>query len=104
MRGLTFHDTVVIVDEAQNLKREQIKMILTRLGENAKIILTGDTSQTDLKVGQSGLYHAVSLFQNDPAVEVLKFGIEDIQRHDFVGRVITAYFEDEMADAFKAKR
>jgi phosphate starvation-inducible PhoH-like protein len=94
MRGLTFHDTVVLVDEAQNLRREQIKMLLTRLGQNAKIILTGDASQTDLKQGSSGLTHAVNLFRGDTDVEVIEFGVADILRHDFVGRAITAYAKD----------
>jgi phosphate starvation-inducible PhoH-like protein len=95
IRGLTFHDAIVLVDEAQNLRREQIKMILTRLGRNAKIILTGDTTQTDLKNGGSGLAEAAAMFKDDPAVEVITFGIDDILRHDFVGRVIQRYAEQD---------
>lgn len=92
IRGRTFNDSFVIVDEAQNLTKHEFLAILTRLGKNSKLVFTGDPAQADIE--DSGLVDAVRRFGSDPDVEVVWFGVEDIQRHDFVGRVVRSYAEN----------
>lgn len=94
IRGVTIDNEILVVDEAQNIQHSLMKTILTRLGENGKIVLIGDTSQIDIKESKSGFMDAINRFKDDPDVGVVKFGIEDIQRSDFVGRVITSYHEN----------
>ncbi|MDR2533867.1 MAG: PhoH family protein [Tannerellaceae bacterium] len=92
MRGRTLADAVVILDEAQNTTIPQIKMFLTRLGMNAKMILTGDVTQIDLAPSQtSGLIHAMKLLRNIPGIARIEFGKEDIVRHKLVQRIVEAY-------------
>jgi phosphate starvation-inducible PhoH-like protein len=94
MRGMTFSDAYVILDEAQNITRAQMEMALTRIGTNCKMIVTGDPSQCDLKPGQSGLLHSVELFKDHKDVGVVEFTADDVRRSDFVGDVIRAYAID----------
>jgi phosphate starvation-inducible protein PhoH and related proteins len=96
MRGRTLANAFVILDEAQNTTRVQMKMILTRLGENSRMVVTGDLSQIDLPSGAaSGLRHAVSTVQGIAGVRVINFGAADVVRHDLVTRIVAAYDETE---------
>lgn len=100
MRGRTLNDAFVILDEAQNATREQMRMFLTRLGFNTKTIVTGDVTQTDLPDRErSGLAHAVSLLSAVPGVAVIEFSPEDVVRHPLVQRIITAYADDDQRNA-----
>jgi phosphate starvation-inducible PhoH-like protein len=92
MRGRTLSNAVVILDEAQNTTSMQMKMFLTRLGENSRMIVTGDPSQVDLPPGQiSGLSEAVSLLAGVEGVAEVAFRAEDVVRHELVGRIVAAY-------------
>jgi len=96
MRGRTLSDAVMILDEAQNATTMQIKMFLTRMGENSRMIVTGDPSQTDLKRGQkSGLNDAVAILEGLKDIEVVRFGDADVVRHQLVSRIVRAYDEKE---------
>ncbi len=95
MRGRTLANAVVILDEAQNTTSMQMKMFLTRLGENSKMIVTGDPTQVDLPRGEkSGLVEAVSLLEGVEGVHVSRFGDKDVVRHALVGRIVRAYEAD----------
>mgnify|MGYP001158279657 FL=1 len=89
MRGATFHDSYMILDEAQNCTFEQIKMFITRMGENSKIIINGDIDQTDLK-GLSGLEDCMDRLEDVEGVGVCELTHEDIQRNGILGRVLAA--------------
>ena len=92
MRGRTLGHAFVIVDEAQNASRLQMKMVLTRLGEGARMAVTGDPSQVDLpNAGDSGLAHAVGLLEGVKGVAVARFTAEDVVRHPLVERIVRAY-------------
>jgi phosphate starvation-inducible PhoH-like protein len=92
MRGRTLANAVVILDEAQNTTSMQMKMFLTRLGENSRMIVTGDPSQVDLPPGQtSGLSEAVALLANVEGIGHAAFGAQDVVRHELVGRIVAAY-------------
>ncbi|WP_394115799.1 PhoH family protein [Xanthobacter lutulentifluminis] len=92
MRGRTLSNAAVILDEAQNATSMQMKMFLTRLGENSHMIVTGDSSQTDLPQGQvSGLGEAVRLLEGVEGVGVCHFKAEDVVRHELVQRIVAAY-------------
>ncbi|MBS7544449.1 PhoH family protein [Ancylobacter oerskovii] len=92
MRGRTLANACVILDEAQNTTSMQMKMFLTRLGENSHMIVTGDPSQIDLPPGQvSGLGEAVALLKDVEGVEVCHFEASDVVRHELVGRIVAAY-------------
>ena len=97
MRGRTLANAFVILDEAQNTSSMQMKMFLTRLGENSKMVITGDPTQIDLPPGQkSGLEEAVGLLAGLPEVEAIRFQKQDIVRRDLVARIVEAY-EDASA-------
>lgn len=99
MRGRTLKDAVVILDEAQNTTSMQMKMFLTRLGENSRMVITGDASQIDLPRGEkSGLIEAVNLLKNVDGISVIEFDEKDVVRHALVGRIVHAY---NKADAAK---
>jgi phosphate starvation-inducible PhoH-like protein len=99
MRGRTLAHAFVIVDEAQNLSRLQMKMVLTRLGEGARMAVTGDPSQIDLlNARDSGLAHAVAILEGVEGVGVTHFTSADVVRHPLVARIVDAY------DADAAKR
>jgi len=92
MRGRTLNDAMIILDEAQNATRSQMLMFLTRLGHGSRMVVTGDTSQTDLEDKQdSGLLDAVRRLQNVNGVATMALSGSDIVRHDLVQRVVEAY-------------
>lgn len=98
MRGRTLSDAVIILDEAQNTTTHQIKMFLTRLGMNAKMIVTGDMSQIDLPSSQtSGLVQAIKILKGVAGIGKIEFGKKDIVRHKLVQRIVEAYekFEEK---------
>lgn len=92
MRGRTLSDAVIILDEAQNTTTHQIKMFLTRLGMNAKMIVTGDITQIDLPQSQtSGLVLALKVLNKVPGIAKIEFDKKDIVRHQLVQRIVEAY-------------
>ncbi|MBQ9073117.1 MAG: PhoH family protein [Muribaculaceae bacterium] len=92
MRGRTLSDAIIVLDEAQNTTTHQIKMFLTRLGTNAKMIITGDVTQIDLpRSTQSGLVQALRILHNIPGIGRVEFGKKDIVRHQLVQRIVDAY-------------
>lgn len=96
MRGRTLNDAVVILDEAQNTTTAQIKMFLTRMGNNTKMIVTGDRTQIDLPSTQrSGLVEAVRILHNVKGVRIIEMNKSDIVRHKLVVRIVEAYERDE---------
>ncbi len=96
MRGRTLNQSVIILDEAQNATRGQMKMFLTRMGQGSKMIVSGDPSQTDLPDGtESGLIDAAKRLARTDGVAFVGFEKADVVRHDLVKRVIAAYDEDE---------
>ena len=96
MRGRTLSDAVIILDEAQNTTTHQIKMFLTRLGMNAKMIITGDITQIDLHPSQeSGLKHALRILKGVKGIGYIEFGKEDIVRHRLVQRIVEAYEKED---------
>ncbi|MDH6354985.1 phosphate starvation-inducible PhoH-like protein [Dysgonomonas sp. PH5-45] len=96
MRGRTLNDAVIILDEAQNTTTHQIKMFMTRLGMNAKMIITGDVTQIDLPPSQtSGLKHALKVLDGVPGIGKVEFGKKDIVRHKLVQRIVDAYEKDD---------
>lgn len=96
MRGRTLNNAFVILDEAQNATREQMKMFLTRLGEGSKMVVTGDMTQTDLPEGKtSGLRHAVTVLKNVEEIAVCTLTEKDVVRHPLVSRIVRAYEKDE---------
>jgi len=92
MRGRTLANAYVILDEAQNTTSMQMKMFLTRLGENSKMVVTGDPSQVDLPFGiKSGLDEAIALLRDVPGIEAIRFSASDVVRRDLVARIVEAY-------------
>ncbi len=103
MRGRTLSNAVVILDEAQNTTAMQMKMFLTRLGENSRMIVTGDPSQVDLPPGQtSGLAEATGLLAKVAGIGHVVFTAEDVIRHELVARIVAAY--DQASAARTRKR
>ena len=94
MRGRTLNDSFIILDEAQNTSPEQMKMFLTRLGFNSKIVVTGDVTQIDLPKDQrSGLLVIGDILEQVEGIEFVRFGGEDVVRHKLVQRIVAAYDE-----------
>lgn len=92
MRGRTLDHSIIILDEAQNTTSNQMKMFLTRLGFNSKMIITGDLSQIDLQKGiRSGLIEATNLLQEIPGISLLEFKASDVMRHPLVSKIISRY-------------
>ena len=92
MRGRTLSDAIIILDEAQNTSIAQIKMFLTRMGMNAKMIVTGDITQIDLPPSQtSGLIHALQVLKRIQGIAQIEFNKKDIVRHKLVQRIVEAY-------------
>ena len=106
MRGRTLSDAVIILDEAQNTTTHQIKMFLTRLGMNAKMVVTGDITQIDLPHSQtSGLVQALKVLQGVPGIAKVQFEKKDIVRHQLVQRIVEAYEKhDEEIRLLKAQK
>lgn len=98
MRGRTLDDSFIILDEAQNTTKEQMKMFLTRLGFNSKMVVTGDVTQIDLPDGKkSGLLEAMKILKNIPDISVCRFTEKDVVRHRLVQEIIKAYEKNEEA-------
>jgi phosphate starvation-inducible PhoH-like protein len=96
MRGRTLNDSFVILDEAQNTTREQMKMFLTRLGYGSKAVVTGDVTQVDLPAGKmSGLKEAQNLLKNIEGIGIITFTERDVVRHRLVQDIIAAYDRGE---------
>ena len=96
MRGRTLDDSFIILDEAQNTSREQMKMFLTRLGFGSKIVITGDITQIDLPGDKvSGLKEAMRVLQGVEGIQICRLNDSDVVRHVIVQRIIKAYEEDE---------
>lgn len=91
MRGRTLNDSFIILDEAQNTTAEQMKMFLTRLGFNSKMVITGDTSQVDLPGGKSGLSIATKILSGVEGLHISKLSSKDVVRHELVTRIVEAY-------------
>ena len=92
MRGRTLENSIVILDEAQNTTRRQMKMFLTRLGENSKMIITGDISQIDLPKGSaSGLKEAIKILKNIDQIGITIFDNNDVVRHPLVSLILARY-------------
>ena len=92
MRGRTLNDSFVILDEAQNTTPEQMKMFLTRLGFNSKMVITGDVTQVDLPRDQrSGLIVVGDILREVEGIEFVRFGGDDVVRHRLVQRIVEAY-------------
>jgi phosphate starvation-inducible PhoH-like protein len=103
MRGRTLNDAIIVLDEAQNTTTHQIKMFMTRLGMNAKMIITGDVTQIDLpRSTQSGLIQALRILDGVAGVGRVEFGKKDIVRHQLVQRIVEAY--ERFDEAQKAER
>ncbi|HEY9218303.1 MAG TPA: PhoH family protein, partial [Phenylobacterium sp.] len=95
MRGRTLSHAFIIVDEAQNATRMQMKMVLTRIGEGARMVVTGDPTQIDLvNSTDSGLAHAVALLEGVKGVAIARFSSDDVVRHPLVERIVRAYEAD----------
>ena len=98
MRGRTLNDAIIILDEAQNTSTAQIRMFLTRLGMNSKMIITGDLTQIDLPYHQkSGLKEAVEILNDTEGIAIVKLSQKDIVRHKLVTKIVNAYYEHDKA-------
>ena len=101
MRGRTLANAYVILDEAQNTTTVQMKMLLTRLGENSRMAITGDLSQIDLPHGtRSGLREAMEVLQGVEGIAFTSFDARDVVRHPMVTRIVRAYASHEQAGLF----
>ena len=107
MRGRSLNDSFIILDEAQNTSPEQMKMFLTRLGFNSKMVVTGDITQVDLPREQaSGLIVIGDILEDVEGIEFVRFGGEDVVRHKLVQRIVAAYneFAEKQAPALRQAR
>lgn len=104
LRGATLKDAWLIADEMQNATRSQFKMMLSRIGDNAKFIINGDPRQTDLKPGESGLTDAIARLRSIPRVEVVEFVRADIVRSGMCQLIVEAYEDEDFDDAVGLKR
>ena len=103
MRGRTLANAFVILDEAQNTTQVQMKMFLTRLGENSRMVVTGDLSQVDLPPGSVfGLNHALNTLKDVAGVGIIHLTDADVVRHTLVTRIVRAYDEDERRRASRS--
>ncbi len=94
MRGRTLSNAFIILDEAQNTTKEQMKMFLTRMGEGSKVVVTGDVTQIDLDGKDSGLVHATKVLEGVEGISVCRLTAKDVVRHPLVMRIIRAYEKD----------
>ncbi len=105
MRGRTLNDAVIILDEAQNTTTHQMKMFLTRLGMNGKMVITGDVTQIDLpRHTRSGLLQALSVLKGVKGIGRIEYEKKDIVRHPLVQRIVDAYEQREAADMAQAEK
>ena len=99
MRGRTLKNCFAILDEAQNATETQIKMFLTRIGENSKLVVNGDPSQIDLiNKSESGLIKSKNLLRNIKEIKVVEFDHTDVVRHPLVSKIIKAYQKKNIND------
>ena len=92
MRGRTLSNSFIILDEAQNTTKEQMKMFLTRMGENSRIVVTGDVTQIDLPHNvESGMKNALEVLKDVEGIKIVKLTAKDVVRHELVTRIINAY-------------
>ena len=92
MRGRTLSNSFIILDEAQNTTKEQMKMFLTRMGENSRIVVTGDITQIDLpKNVKSGMIDAIEVLDGVEGIEIVKLTAKDVVRHELVQKIVRAY-------------
>ncbi len=103
MRGRTLSNAFIILDEAQNTTKEQMKMFLTRMGEGSKTVVTGDVTQIDLDGKTSGLVHATKILESVEGISVCTLTAKDVVRHPLVMRIIRAYEKDTQANETKEK-
>lgn len=105
MRGRTLNDSFIILDEAQNTTPEQMKMFLTRLGFNSKMIVTGDITQIDLPGGASGLRTAQKVLEGVEDLHFATLTADDVVRHSLVAKIVDAYskFEEKLTSRKGAK-
>lgn len=94
MRGRTFKNSFIIADEFQNSTPNQMKMLLTRIGENSKIVVTGDIAQHDRGFEQNGLRDFVNRFKSHNRIEICQFGSKDVERHPIIGDILKLYGEE----------
>ena len=94
MRGRTLSNAFIILDEAQNTTKEQMKMFLTRMGEGSKMVVTGDVTQIDLDGKASGLVHSTKILEDVEGIAVCRLTAKDVVRHPLVMRIIRAYEKD----------
>ncbi len=105
MRGRTLSNSFIILDEAQNTTKEQMKMFLTRMGENSKIVVTGDVTQIDLpRHIESGMKNAINVLDGVEGIEIVRFDDRDVVRHELVTRIIRAYAKAEQEAEENARR
>lgn len=105
MRGRTLNNAFIILDEAQNCTKEQMKMFLTRMGEGSRMIITGDVTQIDLPAGKtSGLKHAVNILKGIEGIAVCNLTHKDVVRHPLVMQIIKAYSKEEERKSSKINR
>ena len=105
MRGRTLDDSFIILDEAQNTTREQMKMFLTRLGFGSKIVITGDITQIDLPTDKtSGLKEALKVLENIPDIAICRLTPSDVVRHALVQSIVAAYDKYENARTSPEKK
>ena len=99
MRGRTLQNCAVILDEAQNTTIEQMKMFLTRMGENSKIFITGDVTQIDLpKRYKSGLSHAMKILRGIPEISIVELDSSDVVRSSLVRKIVQAYENEQESE------
>lgn len=105
MRGRTLSNAFIILDEAQNTTREQMKMFLTRLGDNSRMVITGDVSQIDLPEGKkSGLIHATKLLKDVEGISVINLTDKDVVRNPLVMRIVRAYDKEDVGSKNSANK
>ena len=107
MRGRSLNDSFIILDEAQNTSPEQMKMFLTRLGFNSKMVVTGDITQIDLPREQdSGLVVVSEILETVEGIEFVRFGDEDVVRHKLVRKIVAAYNDhaQRLAPGLRARK
>ena len=96
MRGRTLNSAFIILDEAQNTTKEQMKMILTRVGFDSKLVVTADITQIDLpQPSKSGVLHALKILKNIDEIDIIQFNYKDVVRHPLVQKIIKAYQKEE---------
>jgi phosphate starvation-inducible PhoH-like protein len=96
IRGMSYEDAIIMVDEAQNLNMEEIKAITTRLGEGSKLVLMGDQSQSDVENGKSLIRFVELCKRSDIEVPIIEFGVDDIVRSDIVGQLVRMFLKEKI--------